>query len=254
MNNYRKATNYACDMVETNIDAEGELDFPSSTFADSVFHYSEHIVLKKKHLFNRMHPSYEQSEVSYWEIQPFVGFYLWALAELDCEFFDYLVEVCATNIAAKVILLEPLNDFAANALKGELVRPRKARRPRKKDWLAKSFLWSLTLELVEDFDLELSRNDESPNQFSACDAVAEALTVCGRTTKYTEIKNLMVHPDRARRRKEFEVSRAIYSRWRNIDAPRNALAPEFSEFWQEAAKRDVLDILGTFPPTQEKTA
>jgi len=253
MNPYRQATNYACDVVEKDVNSDGTLDFPESTFADSIFCFSEHIELKRKHALNRLHPNYEDSEVSYWAVQPFIGYYLYSLAKLDGVFFDYLAELCAQNILAQVTLHEPLNQFAQQILVGKITRPSKANRPRKKNWMEMCFLWSLTLELVDDYGLKLTRNDEGSNRSSACDAVAEALTVCGHKKTYFQMKNLMVHPDQAQRRKEFEVSRRIHNRWQNVDAPQNALAPEFSKFWFSAAEADVLDILATFSPPKEES-
>lgn len=252
MNNYRRATNHACDMVEPVVGENGELDFPESTFADSVFHHSKQLDIRYAKTLNRLHPEYDDSGAPFINVTPVIGYYLVALAMAESEFFDYCAQICSMNLNAGVPLVEPLNTFAGDVLIGKLTRPKKRSRPRKKDWLEKSFLWSLTLELVEDFQLKPTRNDESPNKDSACDAVAEALTVCGCKTTYTEIKNLMVHSDSARLRQEFEVSKKIFHRWHNATPPENALSPEYFNFWKEAAKKDVLDILSTFPPVAKK--
>jgi hypothetical protein len=117
--------------------------------------------------------------------------------------------------------------------------------------LEKEYLWRPTHKLVQDYDLLLTRNDASSNRTGACDAVAEALTVCGRKTSFTEIKNLMVHPDNQRFREEFEATRKIVSRLDKANTPKNALAPGYGEFWIDASRKDVLDILDTFPPKRK---
>lgn len=254
MRSYQKATTYVCDLVEDDIDQDGNLNYPESTFADTVLSHSEHIRVAKRKLLNRLHSDYEESEISYYETNSPIGFYLAALAVTEPEFYDYCREICATNIGAGLQLDEPFRTFATGVLKGTNARPTKRSRPRKKNWAEKSLLWSITKDVVEQFDLKLTRNDDGASgSHSACDAVAEALTVCGRKTLYSEIKNLMVHPDNSRFRSEFDASFRIAQRWHNADAPQNALAEGYFEYWEAAAKADVMDILSTFPTVGKRS-
>jgi hypothetical protein len=253
MKKYRAATNYACDLVEPFIDESGKLKFAKTNFATSVFLFSEHIELRQKKTLDLLHPDYENSDQVYYDlVGPAIGAILVSLAKADGEFFDYCAHVCGVNILAGIPLPQLLKKFASDVLKGNASRPKKKRsRPRKKVWLEKEYLWRLTHKLVQDYDLLLTRNDDGSNRTSACDAVAEALTVCGRKTSFTEIKNLMVHPDNQRFREEFEATRKIVSRLGKAATPKNALAPGYGEFWIDASRKDVLDILDTFPPKRK---
>jgi hypothetical protein len=62
MKEYRAATTYACDIVEDNIDKSGRLALPKTTFATSVFLFSEHIELRQKKTLDLLHPDYENSD------------------------------------------------------------------------------------------------------------------------------------------------------------------------------------------------
>lgn len=249
MRKYREATLYLCDYLEDLIGEDGEIDYPESTFADSVLGYSHHVRMRNKPLYNRLFSEENgQRTIPYYEIKEPISVALVKLAENDAEFFDYCSQICSFNVWAEAPLPGPLRLFARKVLIGELARPKKRARPRRKDWLTRSLLWSLTLEVIEEFDLVLTRNDESQEHISACDAVAEALTTCGRKTRYSEIKNLMVHPDNARLRAEFEASRSIMQRWWKAEPPQNALHPDYWEYWVKAAEADVLDILKVFSP------
>lgn len=250
MRKYKEATLYLCDYLEDIIGADGEIDYPESTFADSVLGFSSHIQMRNKRVNNRSLGEEPQEAVPYFEVKIPISYALVALAKKDEDFFDYCSEICALNILHEMPLPEPLRLFAYEVLAGKQARPKRQARPRKKNWATKSLLWSLTLEVIEEFDLLLTRNDSS-ERYSACDAVAEALTVCGRKTNYSEIKNLMVHPDNTRLRLEFEASKNIMSRWWKVEPPQNALDPDYFDFWVKAAEADVLDILRAFSPPRK---
>ncbi|WP_139816212.1 hypothetical protein [Planktotalea arctica] len=246
------ATTYVCDTFEEDI-VDGRLNYPESTFAESVFGGSAQLDLQTGYNLNRLHPDYEISKVEYYELKLPVAQYLVALAHSDGDFYDFCCKIAAANLRAKRSIPEPLVAFASLVLEGLVSKPKKRSRPRKKDWSEKYSLWNVTLQVVEKFDLELTRNDETAGHISACDAVAEALTLCGRPTTYGQIKNLMVHPDHSRLRKEFIVSTKIKSRWRDVNPPQNALSPNYFDYWFNAAKTDVMDILGTFPSQSKKS-
>ena len=65
-----------------------------------------------------------------------------------------------------------------------------------------SFLYSLGTTARDQFDLNLTRNDVSDHRQSACDALSEALGICGCKKSYSEIKRLFVHSDYERFREE----------------------------------------------------
>lgn len=238
---YLDATVFAADLVEPHI-SDGKLDFPDGTFADSVLHYSGHLKLKKKHGLNLLHPDCLQSETSFFEISLPMAYLLAGLAGRFGDFYDFCSEVCAHNVYASADLPEPLRLFAYAKLCGHKSRPPASGAPRKRDWLQKNFLWSVTRQIELKFKLKLTRNDVTKEKMSASDVVAEALSTCGRRTKYSEIKNLMVHPDYSQFRAEFEVAERIFFRWKTLNPPQNALSPEYHEFWHKQALRDVIDI------------
>jgi len=80
------------------------------------------------------------------------------------------------------------------------------------------------LETRDGFGLTLTRNDEAKHKMSVCDALAEALTVCGRKTTYAEIKKLYVHRDFARFRKENAIASDAWKRKESIKMVAAALA------------------------------
>lgn len=249
---YPQATNFVCDMVEELIE-DGELDFPESTFADAVGLHSQGIRFRQtksnciqKHLTGAEH-------TSYYEIDDYLASHLVEFAREKHEFFDFCAHICATNLLSSMPLPFPLTLFGAKLLKGEISRPNPRHRPRASVWLEQSFLWSLTIDVKRLFDLKLTRNDEVSAQISACDAVAEGLTFCGRKTRYSEIKNLMVHPDKAQLRKEFEATSRMFLRSRSTKKILNALHPDFTEEQIKRAIEDVMDINGTFPQGGQKS-
>ena len=91
-----------------------------------------------------------------------------------------------------------------------------------------------------------TRNDEPRSKHSACDAMAEALTVCGRKTNYTELKNLMVATNKKRFRDEFLACSNMW-RWRNI----RGLDPDATA--AARALETVREILRTIPSKHEKS-
>ncbi len=252
MMDYRNATNYVCDRVEELI-VDGKIDYPESTVGDSILGFSKNIQQNHRQL-NAFETAeqHDKSFTLYFEVQPHIANLLVNLALSEESFFDYCLEICSTNLRSDMPLPEGLRIFASAVLSGHAKRPKRRSRPRKKNWLELGLLWSLTLELVADYGLKLTRNDEGSNKHSACDAVAEALTVCGRETSYTEIKNLMVHPDKEQLRKEFVASRKMMVRWASFDPPKNALNPSSKIGWDKTVYEDVLDISSIYSSTDKK--
>ena len=66
-------------------------------------------------------------------------------------------------------------------------------------------MYGTALKVRDRFGLDLTRNEASPS-LSASDAVAEALTVCGRLTKFEEVAALCTHADH----RQFRADYAIY--------------------------------------------
>jgi hypothetical protein len=234
MKAYRDATNWACDQVEGRI-VEGKLDFPESTFADAVVEFSAGIEFFQP---EDARPFYIVTEE--------MAAQLWLLSDNNYQFFDLCRKICAKNLLADAELPKFLRIFAEQFLDGKIRRPTPNNRERNKDWLAQFFLWSAIGEIARRFALKPTRNDETRSKRSACDAMAEALTVCGRETKYSEMKHLMVHPDKERFRDEFL---ACSQMWRRKDI--RGLNPDATALAR--AQETVRDILRTFPTSKGKS-
>ena len=235
MKSYLDATRWACDQVEERI-VDGELEFPECTFADAVVEYSAGI--------EWVQPEDEDAP-SFYVVTDQMAAQLWRLAAQSYEFFDLCKKICAYNLYANAELPKCLRIFVFEVFEDRLKRPTPRHRVRDRNFLEQIFLWSTTKDITRRFGLPLTRNDVSPSH-SACDAMAEALSICGRKTNYTEIKHLMVHPDKKRLRDEFLASIRIGSR-KNI----RGLDPDATA--EARALETVRDILGTFPTKQEKS-
>ena len=72
------------------------------------------------------------------------------------------------------------------------------------------------------------------------------MTFCGRETKYGEIKDLMVHPDKQRLREEIAAAKRIWHQRNQSGAIVNSLNPDFLKWQIEQAKMVVMEIKGTF--------
>ncbi len=190
MTSYQDATRWACDQVEEKI-VDGRLDFPECTFAETLIEVAAGLELVQP----------EDAE-SYYLVTEQLAEHLWLLSMENDEFFDFCARMCATNLLADAPLPECLRIFASQVLSGDLKRPTPPNRPRTRNWLEQMFLWSTIKGIEQKFDLNITRNDVPASSYSACDVMAEALTVCGRKTKYSEIKNLMVHKNSQRFREE----------------------------------------------------
>lgn len=253
MRNYLAATTYLCDIVEDDI-KDGHLNFPESTFADSILGYSQGIKIARFESPISLGNDDSAAPLRQYQVEEHTAIYLVGLALQIDEFFDYCARIAGHNIAMGAYLPKPLRYFSEGVLTGRISRPAKRSRPRKKNWMERNFIWSITLDAKERFGLALLKDPDLSNSDSACHAVAEALTICGRKTGYDEIKRLMVHSENARLRAEFEAAKRIFFRWEQRPVPRNALSPVYAPFWENAAREDVLDILGTFPVTGRKKA
>jgi hypothetical protein len=240
------ATRYLCDAFEDKI-SNGILNFPESTFASYIVNISGGFKLEKNLWIpetpNQIHPSGGNAYV----IEEFTAIYLTSLAFQVDEFYDVCAQLCAHNISFWAPLPPTMRTFAEDVLLGNISRPSKRSRPRKKNWLERYYLWSTTLEVGRLFNLKLTKDPDLSDRDSASHAVAEALTVCGRPTTYDEIKRLMVHPDNSRLRKEFNAAERICLRWQTRDVPQFESQNEYVMFWKKTASQDAKDILATFP-------
>lgn len=247
MSQYQEAETYVCDVVEDLI-MDGDLSFPSYTFADAVGSFSRGV----KQVTHRT--AINPDGAAAYLVDESAAAFIVGFAQDDYRFFDLCIDIVSTNVAVGAQMPSPLRHFAASVLRNQFKRPSPRHRPRKANWLEKNFLFSLTQQVTDDFQLTITRNDvphpDSATAYqSACDAVANGLTVCGRQTKYHEIKNLMVHPDNARLRSEFRAAGRIWRRGKT-DLPGNALRPDYWDHRTELTKSDARDIWETF--TQNK--
>ncbi len=179
--------------------------------------------------------SSEGEQDSFYEMPLAAAVELGRLAETHHEPFDLALHICQMNIAARRPVPLGLDDFCLSILGGKLNRPTPSHRESKINF---PFYLQVSSELellCEEFQLSMTRNDVSP-QFSACDAVAEALTELGRKTLYHELKNLMVHPSKQELRNRIRAFKTVFDSERE---PRN---------WEQMSKemRSVAEE-GDFP-------
>jgi len=250
MRDYQKATAYVCDTIEHAINVDGRLIGAESTFAEYVFQFSEvygvRIVYPEDVIDND-----EMRGECYYSVHPLLAPILVNLAELDEGFFDYCLIICACNLRLGYPLEPSLGVFSSRVLQGYIKRPTKRSRPRNREWTEKFRMWMLVQDVSQQFALNVTRNDEVSGRYSACDAVAEGLTVCGRITKYSEIKNLMTHPDYKRLRMECEAAFAVMQRSNDLSQSEVLDGGVRDLAIIDALEADVLDIVRTFPAVDE---
>lgn len=144
--------------------------------------------------------------------------------------------------------------FAAEVLSGKRGSPKNNGAPRKKNFAEKYFIYDLIIEIKEKFGLEYTQGDGADRGESACDVLAKALTVCGAKRSYTSLKNLMVHPDHERDRREILAARKISRRARSnsdVGTGMNLLAffdEEFIKKRRQLDEMEMRDILSTLSP------
>jgi hypothetical protein len=139
------------------------------------------------------------------------------------EVYDLCALLARSSFDAKAYIHEPFAGFISEVLGGR-ARPKRRGTPPQPKWPEREMLWSLAKQVEQNFGLLLTRNDES-KEASACDAVAEALTWCGRETAYSEIKNLFVHPDFAGFRQQVTEMAAARRHRAHIDEIMQKLFP-----------------------------
>ncbi|NND21704.1 MAG: hypothetical protein HKO14_06415 [Silicimonas sp.] len=200
---YPDATRWLCDQVEDVI-VDGRLDFPESTYEE--MRIGQQIGVEWSGADGKAHYSVSDDaarRLAVWSSK-------------SAGYFDAVARICATNIGQGAPLPFALRAFVSSVLVGETCRPRVGHRQPKKNWMERAFLFGLGRSACEKFGLTLTSNDEAGHAHSACDALAEALTICGRTTKYGEIKRLFVHRDFARFREENAKVGEDYKRKKNM--------------------------------------
>jgi len=210
---YRDATKWLCDNVEPVIQDQ-RLDFPETSFADMFYSFSIGFEVQ------------DCDDGLQYKINDNIAIDLVDGAKANPDIFDLCCSICALNLRSNEHLPTALNNFAANVLTRNIERPKIQNRPRKKNFLEKSFLLNLAAHALVRFQLSKTRNDVS-ERYSLADAIAEALTVCGCKTTYSEIKNLLVHKSYAQLRKEYELCIEAYKFAANNILPNNALRPDW---------------------------
>ena len=169
---------------------DGRLDFPESTYEQMLVSFQVGV----DHSTNALLPGYLVTEDAAERIVK------WA-AETS-GYFEAVAQICATNLELGTSLPQPLRTFASQVLRGQFRQPKIRHRPRNRDWMEKAFLYSWGFSAHLNFDLTLTRNDVTESRRNACDALSEALGVCGCPRSYSQIKRLFVHKDYARFREE----------------------------------------------------
>jgi hypothetical protein len=134
------------------------------------------------------------------------------VAREDSAFFDECSAICNTNVQAGAEVPGDLKNFASDIFNQLVCRPTPNHRPRTSNWSLDYVLLTLAREVRERFGMALTRNDASPPH-SACDAVAAGLKLSGCNIRYSEIKDLIVHPSKKRTRDEIDAYFRISSRW-----------------------------------------
>lgn len=243
MKNYPNATGELCDFFEDMI-VDGNFRFEESSFLATILLSAN--LIKTAPIESKHVSTASGKMLRGYVIHPIAMRILVALAETDNSCFDCCAEICSFNIIANVDLPLELRGFASRVLYGDLTRPSKSSRPIKKNWLELSTVYLATLMARDTFDLFLTRNDEGHNKYSACDAVAEALTICGRETKYSEIKYLAVHPDKKKLREQVQVMLKLNKRLEKISASDIALNTDETILAQQETLGAVLDIMNAY--------
>lgn len=199
---YREATLWLCDEVE-DIIIDGRLDFPEYSFADAMIMWSFGCDYLKNY--------FVEGDMGYYTVSDTAAVKMLKEAKVDPDYFDAVSYLCAHNIMSGRAVPSMLRGFASDVLTGRASRPKRPHRPKKKNWLELSFIYSISRTTAQKFDLFLTRNDASRNQYSACDALAEALTTCGCEIKYHDIKKLHVGAEYRVFRKEQEEALRAYN-------------------------------------------
>lgn len=111
------------------------------------------------------------------------------LAEGEASAFDALSYVAGMRLAANMELENELRLFAAKVLSGEVARPTKRGRRENQDVVLRAYLFGLAKFIESAASIPLTRNDLS-DTYSACDAVAQSLTRCGKAFSYEQMRSI----------------------------------------------------------------
>ena len=113
--------------------------------------------------------------------------------------FRLLSDICAAHVFRSEPIPEHAKDFAGLLLSGQLDFPKRTKAS--KTYARNLFLLGAAETCRNDFGLALTRNDETMQRISACDAVSEALKSLGHhTIEPRAIKELFIHQSNARLR------------------------------------------------------
>lgn len=247
-----EASIYACDNIEPIV-VDGKLDFDGSTFAKILTSFASGVTTIDI-------PEPENGKLSYYYfVTPKLAENLYMISMDDPEFFDVCAQMCAVNILAGFTVPKGMEPLAACVLTGKFKRPTLANRPRSANFTEQLYLFNLITDIAKKFDLLETRADEGNNKDSACDIVSRAMKVCGISNKsYNTLKNLMIHPDHLRLRREIETINRIYERNEATDRSisTNFLNPKFiplREKLDDLVVKDILLTIGTKPRKKQMT-
>lgn len=119
--------------------------------------------------------------------------YLCMEADHDKGAFDLLTRIITAKLLRSEALSQQVSLFAGMVLGGMKKAPPPEGKRLAKHFVANVHLVFLAHQLSRAFGLDLTRNDESPVQESACDAIAKALAAIGISKTPRAIKELLVH-------------------------------------------------------------
>ena len=121
--------------------------------------------------------------------------------------FDLLIRIVTAKLLRNEPLTQQVSLFAGMVLGGMKKAPPPEGKRLAKHFVANVHIVFLAHQLSRAFGLDLTRNDESSVQESACDAIAKALAAIGISKTPRAIKELLVHKSAVRVR---EVVKAIH--------------------------------------------
>lgn len=113
-------------------------------------------------------------------------------AQQDQVAYDALALHATVIIADGRPLVPELRMFLIDVVQTKLVRPKRSRGYKIDTYYRNQVIYWVIVALCEEFNLTATRNDEArKGQFSACDAVAEAMVAMRRTPQsYKHIKDI----------------------------------------------------------------
>ncbi|MDU8942385.1 hypothetical protein [Ovoidimarina sediminis] len=211
--NYRRAVDWVVDSIQGN---EQPLTHLEEKRKDDIITFQAFIGRRVFQVESIEHEN-EYGPTHYDTLPHQAALAIAKFSESAPKVFDYAIEICARNVIAGKPVPLGLRFLAADVLKGKAKRPTPRHRESNPDFLRLMTIHDFVLDVESLFHLSITRNDVSPG-ISACDAVAEGLSEAGYDTKYSLLKDLMVHQRFHLVRKQIEVARQVLQTdWQAVD-------------------------------------